>query len=90
MESVESIRNPGGIQVEIDKNFGWAPCQINSRWNDQESMGECKVLIDAMVDTKESTFVSRLDLFRLPFDSLGAWRMSSPHGDKNCNVFQHG
>ena len=32
--------NPGGNR----QKFGWAPCQRNSRWNDQESMGECKVL----------------------------------------------
>ena len=38
---VESRWNPGGNR----QKFGWALCQINSRWNDQESMGECKVLI---------------------------------------------
>ena len=30
--------------LETRYKFGWAPCQRNSRWNDQESMGECKVL----------------------------------------------
>ena len=46
---VESRWNPGGNR----QKFGWAPCQrnstwspnghVDSRWNDQEFIGECKV-----------------------------------------------
>ena len=43
---------PSGIQVEIDKNLAGLPAKeippgvhLDSRWNDQESMGECKVLV---------------------------------------------
>ena len=62
---MESRWNPGGNR----QKFGWAPCQINSRWNDQESMGECKVL------TFYHSFFTRhlLDRYELYFHQVSRW-----------------
>ena len=54
---MESRWNPGGNR----QKFGWAPCQRNSRWNDQESMEECKVLTTTTTTTTNSSS-SRLEI----------------------------
>ena len=49
-----------------------------------------RIWINATVNKKTCSFVSKLDVLRLPFDSLVARRIPSPHGDENRDVAQHG
>ena len=46
--------------------------------------------MDAAVYKKAGSFICRLNLLRLPFDSFGAWKISSQHGDENGDVALHG
>jgi hypothetical protein len=71
LDSMMSTWTPGGIQVELDRNLAGLPAKkfhLESRWNDQESMGECKVLTTRTDASRYATH--RMDRHGSAYDLL--------------------